>query len=110
MRQNSLDKYGYGPVPLEAFLDAGPPAPTSAPEVAAAPRDIAVEMAAEIAAMQVPAEMLSAIIRAYTVALLKQPQAETAEGRGKVLQALRELVMNAILDGVKEVRGPHRAG
>jgi|SRR5579872_2109063 len=108
MRQDNLAKYGCGPVPLVEFLD--PPAPTSAPEVAAAPRDIAVELAAELVARQVPAEMLSAIIRAYTVALLKQPQSETAEGRGKVLQALRELVMNAILDGVKEVRGPHRAG
>jgi len=108
MRNNLSAKYGGGPVPLEEFLI--PPAPTSAPAVAVPPQDVAVELAAGLMAMQVPAEMLSAIIRAYTAALLRQPKAETAEGRGKVLQALRDLVMNAILDGVKEVRGPYKAG
>lgn len=54
------------------------------------------------------AALLEQWVKAYTVALLEQPHAQTAEGRSRALNALREMLMNAILDGVKEARG--RAG
>jgi len=67
------------------------------------------ELAGQLAATQTPTEMLTANIRRVTVALLAKPGARTAEDRARILNALREVVFDAILDGVYAARPPDAA-
>ena len=90
-----------GMVPLESLLDQNP---ASYPEVMGSPTDVGHEAGAIIASMRAPAEMLAAMVRAYAVALRKKPDARTAEGRSRILNALRELLDDAVLDAVRDVR------
>jgi hypothetical protein len=92
-----------GMVPLESLLDRNP---ASCPEVAVSPVDVGTEAGAIIASLRAPAEMLAAMVRAYAVALLKKPGARTAEDRSRILTALRELLDDAVLDAVRDVRLP----
>ncbi len=55
---------------------------------------------------QLPAELLSVLVRAYVVTLLREPQAKTPEGRSAVLQDLRDLLEDAVFAGIKEARFP----
>lgn len=75
-------------------------------EVTVEPRDLGREVAAQIGAAEAPAQMVAAIVRAYVVALLKKPEARTAEGRSRILSTLRELLDDAMLDGLRDARPP----
>jgi len=75
-----------------------------AQEVTVDPKDAGREVGAQLSTTQAPAEMLTAIVRAYAIALQK-PDARTLEGRNRILKALRELLDDAI----REVRMPESA-
>jgi hypothetical protein len=89
-----------------ASLTPGGGGATVPREVVVEPRDLGREVAAQIGAAEAPAQMLAAIVRAYVVALLKKPEARTAEGRSRILSALRELLDDAMLDGLRDARPP----
>jgi len=61
----------------------------------------------EVAARaQLPAELLSALIQAYVVTVLREPQAKTPEGRSAVLRDIRDLLEDAVFAGIKAARCP----
>ena len=55
---------------------------------------------------QLPAELLSALVQAYVVTVLREPQAKTPEGRSAVLRDIRDLLEDAVFAGIKAVRSP----
>jgi hypothetical protein len=55
---------------------------------------------------QLPAELLSALVQAYVVTVLREPQAKTPEGRSAVLRDIRDLLEDAVFAGIKVVRSP----
>ena len=61
----------------------------------------------EVAARaQLPAELVSVLVQAYVVAVLREPQAKTPQGRSAVLKDIRDLLEDAIFAGIKEARPP----
>jgi len=61
----------------------------------------------EVAARaQLPAELLSALVQAYVVTVLREPQAKTPEGRSTVLRDIRDLLEDAVFAGIKAARSP----
>lgn len=70
------------------------------------PDDIGREIAAQLGAAEAPVQMLVAFVRAYVVALLKKPDAGTAEDRSRIVSELRAVLDDAILDGFREARPP----
>src|SRR6516165_5217459 len=55
---------------------------------------------------QLPAELLSALVQAYVVTVLREPQAKTPEGRSAVLRDIRDLLEDAVFAGIKAARFP----
>jgi hypothetical protein len=53
-----------------------------------------------------PAELLSALVQAYVVTVLREPQAKTPEGRSAVLRDIRNLLEDAVFAGIKAARSP----
>ena len=58
------------------------------------------------ACAQLPAELLSALVQAYVVTVLREPQAKTPEGRSTVLRDIRDLLEDAVFAGIKAARSP----
>ena len=55
---------------------------------------------------QLPAELLSALVQAYVVTVLREPQAKTPEGRSAVLRDIRDLLEDAVFAGIKAAGCP----
>jgi hypothetical protein len=55
---------------------------------------------------QLPAELLSVLVQAYVVTVLREPQAKTPEGRSAVLKDIRDLLEDAVFAGIKAARFP----
>jgi hypothetical protein len=55
---------------------------------------------------QLPAELLSALVQAYVVTVLREPQAKTPEGRSAVIGDVRDLLEDAVFAGIKASRFP----
>ena len=55
---------------------------------------------------QLPAELMSALVQAYVVTVLGEPQAKTPEGRSAVLKDIRDLLEDAVFAGIKTTRSP----
>lgn len=66
----------------------------------------ATELAAQAAVLP---GFLKAIVQAFTAGILRGPTAQTPEGRSRALGDLRQLLEDAMLDGVREVRPPEAA-
>jgi hypothetical protein len=58
------------------------------------------------ASAQLPAELLSVLVQAYVVTVLREPQAKTPEGRSAVLRDIRDLLEDAVFAGIKASRFP----
>lgn len=101
----SPNRYG-GIVPARILLEDMGLIPPLPPEVTVEPAAAGREVGMQLAATQAPAEMLTAIVRAYAAVLLKKPDVRTAEDRSRVLKVLRKLLDDAILDAVRDVRPP----
>ena len=55
---------------------------------------------------QLPAKLLSALVQAYVVTVLREPQAKTPEGRSAVLRDIRDLLEDAVFAGITAARSP----
>lgn len=75
-------------------------------DVTVDPGDVGRELGAGLGATEAPVQMLAAIVRAYVVALLKKPDARTAEDRSRIASRLRAVLDDAILDGFRGARPP----
>ncbi len=110
-----MDRRRRGPVSLAELAGVTPrQRPVTLAELAGVPPRARATLAVDTrqwlrevtARAQLPAELLSVLVQAYVVTVLREPQARTPEGRSAVLQDVRDLLEDAVFAGIKEARPP----